>query len=305
MDFRGLDLNLLLLLDALVQDPNQSRVAKNLKISQPTVSASLAKLRALLKDDLIVKSGAGFLPTPRLLSIAPAIKQILNVLNEEIIGQGEFDPSFETRPLIIATSDVGEMILLPNLIAKLKIVAPHMPIRSVVVKPAELEEALGEAKIDIAVGYFPDITQSTIYQQLLFEQGFVCLVGDDHSQIGDSLSLEQFLNCDHIVVTHEGRSQEIFENNLKKLGLKRHMAVQVPHFLSVPFMLASSDLIVTVPRVMGLRLVSYRLKMLDPPMPTPLIPVKQFWHRRFASNLRSIWIRETMVLLFQGNTFGT
>lgn len=305
MDFRGLDLNLLLLLDALAQDPNQTRAAKTLKISQPTVSASLAKLRKILKDDLIVKSGASFRPTPRLQSIGPAIKHILNTLNEDIIGQEAFDPLHETRPLVLATSDVGEMILLPALIARLKVIAPHMPIRSIVAKPAELEEALGEGKIDLAVGYFPDITQSTIFQQLLFEQGFVCLVGDDHSEIGASLSLEQFLRCDHIVVFHEGRSQEVFENNLKTLGLKRRMAVQVPHFLSVPFMLASSDLIVTVPRVMGLRLLPYGIKMFDPPMPTPMIPVKQFWHRRFASNPRTVWIRELMVQLFQGNTFKT
>lgn len=303
MDFKGLDLNLLLLLDALAQDPNQTRAAKTLKISQPTVSASLARLRLLLKDDLIVKSGASFRPTPRLQSMAPAIKHILNTLNEDIIGRSAFDPRHETRPLILATSDVGEMILLPELIAKLKVIAPHMPIRSVVVKPGELEEALGEGKIDLAVGYFPDITQANIFQQLLFEQGFVCLVGADHSEIGAALSLEQFLRCDHIVVTHEGRSQEIFENNLEKLGLKRRMAVQVPHFLSVPFMLAASDLVVTVPRIMGLRLVSFRLKMFDPPMPAPLIPVKQFWHRRFASNARSVWMREVMVQLFQGNRF--
>jgi DNA-binding transcriptional LysR family regulator len=303
MDFRGLDLNLLVLLDALAQDPNQTRVAKSLKISQPTVSASLAKLRKILKDDLIVKSGGQFRPTPRLQSLGPSIKQILNILNEEVVGQEAFNPQGETRPLIIATSDIGEMMLLPGLIGKMKSVAPDASIRSLVVKPSELEAALGEGKVDLAVGYFPDLTQATIVQQQLFEHGFVCLVRHDHPEIRDSLSLEQFLRCDHIVVSHEGRSQEIFENNLKSLGLTRRAAVQVPHFMSVPFLVSSSDLMVTVPRIMGMRFSSHGLKMFDPPMPTPMIQVKQFWHRRFSGNPRSIWMRGLMIQLFRSNPF--
>jgi DNA-binding transcriptional LysR family regulator len=304
MDFRGLDLNLILLLDALIEDPNQTRVAKLLKISQPTVSASLSKLRRILNDDLIVKAGNGYRATPRLTSLRPAIKQVLNILNTEIVGSSEFNPVGEVRQFVIATSDVGEMMMLPSLIAQLKNVAPSATIRSAVVRPPELEEALGEGKVDLAVGYFPDLVQSTIVQQLLFEHPFVCLVRKDHPIIGDSLTIEQFLASDHIVVAHEGRSQEIFEHNLKRLDLKRRSTVQVPHFLSVPFLVASSDLIVTVPRIIGVRFSTFKnIKMLDPPVSTPLIEVKQFWHRRFHANPRSMWFRGVMMDLFRSHPF--
>jgi len=304
MDFRGLDLNLILLLDALIDDPNQTRVANRLRISQPTVSASLSKLRRILKDDLIVKAGAGYRATPRLAGLRPAIKQVLNIMNTEIVGSSEFDPSSEARQFVIATSDVGEMMMLPSLIAQLKRDAPGATIRSAVVRPPELEEALGEGKIDLAIGYFPDLVQSTIVQQLLYEHPFACLVRKDHPVIRDTLSIEQFLASDHIVVAHEGRSQEIFERTLKRLNLKRRSTVQVPHFLSVPFLVASSDLIVTVPRIIGVRFSTFKnIKMLDPPVSTPLIEVKQFWHRRFHVNPRSMWFRGVVMNLFHSHPF--
>ena len=125
MDFRGLDLNLILLLEALIRDPNQTRVAKALRISQPTVSASLAKLRKALKDELIVKSGATYKATPRLQALGPAIKQVLAILQQEVVGSAAFDPSEDERPFVMATSDVGEMLLLPSLIQRISAKAPE------------------------------------------------------------------------------------------------------------------------------------------------------------------------------------
>jgi DNA-binding transcriptional LysR family regulator len=300
VDFRGLDLNLILLLEALIRDPNQTRVAKALRISQPTVSASLAKLRKALKDELIVRSGATYKATPRLQSLGPAIRQMLTILQQEVIGSAAFDPSEDDRPFTIATSDVGEVFLLPSLIQTISTKAPRAAIRSVVIKPIDLEAALGDGTVDLAVGYFPDLLQATIVQQTLCSHPFTCLARTNHPFIKNRMTVQQFLRVGHIVITHEGRSQELFENALIEMKLRRCATVTVPHFMSVPFLVAASDLIATVPKLIGECFSTLgNIKMVPPPFATPMIEVKQFWHRRFHSDPRSMWFRGLLMSIFR------
>jgi DNA-binding transcriptional LysR family regulator len=304
VDFRGLDLNLILLLEALIRDPNQTRVAKALRISQPTVSASLAKLRKALKDELIVKSGATYKATPRLQALGPAIKQVLAILQQEVVGSAAFDPSEDERPFVMATSDVGEMLLLPSLIQRISAKAPRAAIRSVVIRPVDLETALGDGTVDLAVGYFPDLVQTTIVQQVLFSHAFTCLARTNHPLIKGRMTVQQFLKVGHIVIAHEGRSQELFENALIKMKMRRRATVTVPHFLSVPFLVATSDLVATVPKLVGERFsMLSNIKMVPPPFETPMIEVKQFWHRRFHSDPRSMWFRGLLMSLFRNAEF--
>jgi DNA-binding transcriptional LysR family regulator len=300
VDFRGLDLNLILLLEALIRDPNQTRAAKALRISQPTVSASLAKLRKALKDELIVRSGATYKATPRLQSLGPAIRQMLTILQQEVVGSAAFDPSEDERPFIIATSDVGEVFLLPSLIQTISAKAPRAALRSVVIKPIDLEAALGDGTVDLAVGYFPDLVQATIVQQTLCSHPFTCLARTNHPLIKSRMTVQQFLRMGHIVITHEGRSQELFENALIEMKLRRRATVTVPHFMSVPFLVAASDLIATVPKLIGECFSMLgNIKMVPPPFATPMIEVKQFWHRRFHSDPRSIWFRGLLMSIFR------
>jgi DNA-binding transcriptional LysR family regulator len=145
------------------------------------------------------------------------------------------------------------MMLLPDLIQKISVMAPRAAIRSVVIKPNDLETALEDGSVDLAVGYFPDLVQAPIVQQVLFSHAFTCLVRTNHPLIKSRFSVQQFLKVGHIVIAHEGRSQELFENVLIKMKMRRRATVTVPHFLSVPFLVATSDLIATVPRLVGER----------------------------------------------------
>jgi DNA-binding transcriptional LysR family regulator len=279
-------------------------VAKALKISQPTVSASLAKLRKVLKDDLIVKSGATYKVTPRLQSLGPAIRQVLTILQQEVVGSAAFDPREDDRPFVMATSDIGEMMLLPSLIQSISAEAPRAAIRSVVIRPIDLETALGDGTVDLAVGYFPDLVQATIVQQALFRHAFTCLARTNHPLIKNRMTVQQCLKVGHIVIAHEGRSQELFENALIEMKLRRRATVTVPYILSVPFLVAASDLIATVPRLVGecFSMLS-NIKMVPPPFETPLIEVKQFWHRRFHGDPRSMWFRGLLMSIFRNAKF--
>ena len=156
--------------------------------------------------------------------------------------------------------------------------------------------------MDLAVGYFPDLVQATIVQQALFSHAFTCLARTNHPLIKSRMTVQQFLKAGHIVIAHEGRSQELFENALIKMKMRRRATVTVPHFLSVPFLVASSDLVATVPKLIGERFsMLSNIKMVPPPFETPIIEVKQFWHRRFHSDPRSIWYRHLFMSIFRNS----
>jgi DNA-binding transcriptional LysR family regulator len=184
------------------------------------------------------------------------------------------------------------------MVARLAQAAPGVDLRSTVVTPRHVEDALEAGEVDLAVGYFPDLIRPTTMQQTLFTHGFACLARTGHPLIKNVLSLEAFLGAHHVLVTSEGSSQELFEHALAERGLKRRCALRIPHFMSAPFVVASTDLIVTVPRAVAAFFSGLvDLQVLDPPINVPEFAVKQYWHRRFHHDARLAWLR-TMVSEF-------
>jgi len=164
--------------------------------------------------------------------------------------------------------------------------------------------ALEAGEVDLAIGYFPDLTKSWFFQQRLLSHHFTCLLRADHPIEGAELTLEQFLQLEHAVVRSEGRSQEIFERFLKTRGIVRKVELHTPHFLSIPHLIAQSDMVVTVPHAVGVvyGTPSHRLKVMRPPFASPTIELKQHWHRRFHRDPRSVWIRAIVSELFNERT---
>src|SRR2546428_11873218 len=118
------------------------------------------------------------------------------------------------RPFSVIPAVAGEMVFLPRLLRALQRSAPGASASSAQLPPRELERAMEAGDIDLAVGYFPDLTKEGFYQQRLFAQPFVCIMRANHPGIGKKLSLKDFLGASHAVVRPEGRSQEIFERAL-------------------------------------------------------------------------------------------
>jgi DNA-binding transcriptional LysR family regulator len=296
------DLNLLSVLDCLLREGSISRAARHLGVSQPTVSVGLNQLRKAFHDELFVRTGGGMVPTPRALELRDPVRRILVEIQTGVLCAGTFDPLTETRPYIVTMSDIGETFLLPRLVQTLAERAPHVNLQSVVIKPQQVEEALENGDVDLAVGYFPDLLRSSTMQQLLFTHGFACLARVGHPLVGETLTLETFLAADHVVVRAEGRSQEIFEDALAEKGLKRRCSLGIPHFMSVPFVVASSDLVATVPKAVAVSFSTLaNIRVLDPPIQVPDFGVKQFWHRRFHHDPRIVWLRNILSDTYNGN----
>lgn len=296
-----LDLNLLPIVVALCEERSVSRAAQRLGVSQPTLSGSLAKLRESLHDPLFIRSGGSMEPTPRTLALLEPIRDILARVHEDVLASAEFAPEALHDTLTVALSDVGEVVFLPRLLEAVRAQAPRAALQSVNLPHKALEEALESGVVDLALGYFPDLGSANVFQQLLIRHHFVCLVRAGHPVAAqERLTEEQFLSMEHAVVRASGRSQEIFEQYLKDRRLQRKVALTTPNFLSIPSIIARTDLLVTVPHAMGIAFgrPEYGLKSIQPPFELPRIELRQHWHRRFHKAARTVWLRGLVAALF-------
>ncbi|RJF95122.1 LysR family transcriptional regulator [Noviherbaspirillum saxi] len=292
MDIEKIDLNLLRIFDALMRTRNVTLAGEIVGLSQPAVSFALNKLRVLTDDLLFVRTSKGMEPTPRALRMADPIQHVLEVVQRDVFLKDNFDPLTSTRVFTLSLSDVGEMVFLPKLLKKLRMSGPGITFKSVSMTPARLEEAMTAGEVDLAVGYFPDITKANFYQQHLFTHTFACLVRRDHPTIKRQLSMKQFLDASHVVVRAEGRSQEIMERYLEGQNIARKVGLSIPHFMSIPHLLPESDMIVTVPYSCAEAFAKFgTLKMLDLPMKAPAFDLKQHWHARYHRDAGNQWLR--------------
>ncbi|MFG1466641.1 LysR substrate-binding domain-containing protein, partial [Xanthobacter sp. DSM 24535] len=167
-------------------------------------------------------------------------------------------------------------------------------------RPRELADALQIGTVDLAIGPFPDISGAGIHTETLFERGFLCVVAQDHPRLGKGgLTLPAFLQEAHLVVSSPGRTEEVFERFLDEKKLKRRIALSVPHMLCVPAVIAASELIATVPESVGRDFQSYEgLRVIPPPIETPVIRVAQYWIERFAKDPATTWLRAQVRMLF-------
>ncbi|MBY5851572.1 LysR family transcriptional regulator [Rhizobium ruizarguesonis] len=292
MDFRRLDMNLILVFGVLYAQRSVTVAARELGMSQPTISAALNKMRIFFKDELFVRRAGSMQPTPFADSIADPVSRILETIRNELLQEKSFDPATTDRVFSVSMSDIGELVWLPTLLRVLRDEAPNASIRCVSLRPTELKDAMANGSLDLAVGYFPDLSEASFFQQKLFDHPFACIVRRDHPRIGDAISAEQFLEAEHAIVAAEGRSQEIFEKRMLDLGLKRRVLLRSPHYMSLPVQIAHSDMVSVVPRAVAqLAVQTANVKALEPPFEIPAIELKQFWHRRVNSDLAIIWFR--------------
>lgn len=298
---RNLDLNLLPIVFALYDELSVSRAARVLGMSQPAVSMALKRMREMFDDPLFIRVPNGITPTPRAHAIVRLARPLVARLHESLLKGQSFDPSTSTRPFTLALSDVGEMAFLPLVLEPLRRQAPYCAIRSVAVAPPQLAHELEKGDVDVAVGYFPALATKNFRQRRLSVHSFACLIRADHPMRAERLSAADFLAAEHMVVREEGRSQEVVERFFARRGVKRKVAVYASHFLGIPFVVANSDLIATVPYAVAKEFaaMSPRLAVALPPFELPGFELKLHWHRRFDNEARNRWLREQLLALFR------
>jgi DNA-binding transcriptional LysR family regulator len=294
----SLDLNLLRVLEALFTERSVSGAARKLGTTQPGVSLALRRLRARFGDELFVRQGAAMVPTLAAEALLEPVMRIMTTVRSDILTAASFDPEKSERYFTLALSDLGELSFLPTLMAALRERAPNLALRSVNLGPADLRRALADGTVDLALGFFLGLEGDALFTQTLFRQGFGCLARGGSGQDAP-ITLHDYLAADHVVVDQPGRSQEVLERHLVALGLSRRTVLRTPHFLTVPWLIAGSDLIATVPIGIGHIFAQFAPVRFAPlPFDAPEVALQQIWHRRSHNDPGSAWLRRLIAELF-------
>lgn len=285
-----IEFRLLSVFDEIYKTRSVTAAALALNLGQPAVSIALSKLRQQLGDPLFVRTSSGMEPTPFGEGLVRPVRAVLDALDLVLGHRNEFDPATSRRTFRICMTDISQLVLLPRLWKTLRVSAPdiHIEIFPLSKDTAQLLES-GEA--DLALGLMPQL-DAGFYQQLLFRQSFVCLIGADHPRITGQLSLAQFEEEDHVVVSSSGSAPLILDREIARLGIKRRIALKIPNFLGAAFVVEHTDHIITIPKRLGDMLQGRgSFRIFPVPFALPDYEVKQHWHERYHHDPGSRWLR--------------
>ena len=294
-----IDLNLVVVFDAIYRARNLTGAGRGLGLSQPTMSHALARLRAILKDPLFVRLPRGLHPTPLADEMAPALMDGLAVIRGGLERKA-FDPANSTRLFQIAMGDIAEVVHLPHLVRELGTSAPHVRLQTTQIPGPRLRDALGEGEVDLGTGDYR--LGAGCRETLLYEAEYACVVRADHPAIRSRLTLSHFRKAGHILVKPKGASQhaEVIERALSSRAVGARIAVQVSHFHGVAALVTTSDLIATIPGRLAESLKrSANVQVLPPPIALPKIKVSLYWHERFHRDPGNAWLRGVYLKLFR------
>lgn len=293
MDLRRIDLNLLVALDALLEEKNVTRAARRLGLSQPAASRALGRLRAVFADALLVDGPGGYMLSARAEEIRPALGHVLAGISA-MLETNRFDPSEARGPVRILMTDLHAAVLAPRLLSRLATEAPSMDLDILPPGPA-LMETLESDAADAVVGVI-DEAPAGIHRRKLLEDRYVTLMRTGHPDAGRSLTLERFLQLDHIAISITGAGPAPVDEVLSALGRSRRVRVRVPNFLAAMEIAASSDLIMTLPAsLLDTSAGRNRFVKLLPPIDLGRITLSLAWHARHQDAPRNTWLRQTIV----------
>ncbi len=261
------------------------------------MSHSLARLREVLDDPLLVPSGRRMVATPRAEAIAAKLPAALEQLESALHQPQPFDPATARARFSIATLDYFELTALPDVLGHLRRVAPGIDLE-VLRLGADTPAKMARGEIDLALGSTSSgFGGRGLRSHDLFEVEFSVIARADHPGIGRSLSLDKYTELQHVLVSVEGRSEGVVDRELLKLGRTRRVALRVPHFMSAPLAVASSDMICTVASNVAERgRTLLGLRVFRPPLPLPAVGVRLWWPRQHDEDPAKRWLRELFVL---------
>jgi DNA-binding transcriptional LysR family regulator len=292
-ELRRIDLNLLLTLHALLTEKHVTRAALRLHKSQPAVSHALAQLRQHFNDPLLVRRDGRMTLTARAQALAQPLNDALSSLNG-LLGAPEFDPAQARRRFRLSLSDYAARIILPPLVRHVRQYAPGLDLAISQASREAMLAQLADGELDLALGIFPDAPES-IQIQDIFQEEFVSLADRAILPTEGELSLEAWLRSPHVMLAMRPDANDEIESALAALGLRRHIALALPHWSAAVDVLAGTDLILTVAsRAVGPMQRYKTLRKLMPPLALPRFAYQQAWHVRREGDPAHRWLREAV-----------
>jgi len=298
MNLRSLDLNLLVVFDAVFKERNITKAGAKIGLSQSSVSNALTRLRGHLNDELFLRGSGTMRPTPRAMELAEPIHATLTSL-ESILDPKKFDPKIEKRVFTIAAVDYFSLIIAPKLAQYLSQNAPGIGV-NILSASLDVQALLDAGEADFASAPYTDLPDR-FDSALLLEDTYVCVIRADHPLAGANPTIEQYAASQHLHVNSKGDSYGFVDDALARQGLSRNIAMTVNGFSVAPAIIDQSDLILTAPRKIIQNYASATNYIFPCPVeaPTSSRRLNLMWHKRLAVHPSHLWFRETVQKISQ------
>jgi LysR family nod box-dependent transcriptional activator len=292
MELSGVDLNLLVAFDALMQERSVTRAASRLGLSQPGMSNALARLRRLLGDPLLVRDGLALVPTPRALALRQPVREALTLVRGALDPSPGFDSARDAVTFTVGCSDYSLLMLIGPLVRHLATAAPAVTIR-VLPRSPDAVRLIRDGELDLAIEPAEIMPEVALASARLWADRWLCCVWEENSVVADHLTLEAYLRMGHLVYSM-GRGQPVsmVDEHLARSMVPRRIEFTVESFLLAPFLLEGTDLVTVVPEKAApfLRRTA-AVRLLEPPVPLPSITQMLWWHPRHDGDPAHAWIR--------------
>lgn len=290
MNLRSIDLNLLVIFDALISERNVTRAAMKIPMSQPAMSNALTRLRFLFKDPLFVRTASGMEPTPRALELSESVRQILRQTQRLMSTEVGFDPSNDDRSFTARMSDLIAFLVLPLALMQLHLQAPGITLDVLNLCPDGTLKALDDDELDFGLSMELRHTNA-ICSEPLFTDQMVCVMRADHPLAHKQLTMDQFLAADHVRVAASPTDKAFVDNVLADSGHARRVVSSVPHWLLVPEILRHTNTVSVISSKLAARFSNENI--ITKPLPFASVPFTWniYWHRRHHASMSHRWIR--------------
>ncbi|MDJ0683116.1 MAG: LysR family transcriptional regulator [Alphaproteobacteria bacterium] len=287
---RQADLNLLRSLDALLEERSVTKAARRVGLTQPALSAQLARLRAMFDDPLLVQVGKKLVPTDRATALRADLRNHLDGLNALVAKDDRFDPEASAIDFRIAASDALQHVVGAPFAAMLRRCAPKCRLAFFQAPATDVDQGLERGDIDLYIGT-PSTLQDHWRQALFMHEEFVTAVDRGHKAAGRPLTLDEFRRADHLLVSLQGGGFEGFVDKvLTKRRMKRRVALSVQNFVLAPRFLEGSDLVATMPKRIA-QAYGATLSIHPPPLEIPGFEVRMAWHPTRHATPANRWLR--------------
>lgn len=301
---RRLDLNLLLVFDALYRNGSVSAASAELSMSASAFSHALTRLRGALSDELFVREGGTMQPTSRAEALAGGIAQALQLLTDNVGDARVFDPLTSDHTFVFAATDFTSFCLLPEVIACAEQIAPHIKLK---VQPSQSGNALDDltSGAHFVLGFTDDFVNPLPGVEYLTGRtdDYVVAARRGHPRIKTTLSLREFLQERHVSVRPWKGGRSVIDAALTARKLSRDVAVELPSVMAAPFIVGSSDLLITLPRLAALRLAkAAKVDLYDLPIPSPSYTPTACFHSRHMNAGWHRWMRELLLGTLNGGS---
>ena len=305
-NFRTLDLNLLRVFDEVMAEKSLTKAARNLSITQPAVSNALRRLRETLGDDLVRREGHGITPTPFALMLWPNVRQAVDQLQTALVPQ-LFIPAEARNAFVLAMADATAAELMGGLAQELEHHAPKVSIRVLPLTTRDPRSMLNEGVADLALGYFPavlaDLTAKAqsgeavaFEHQRLYDGEYVCVMRSGHPLAQKNITLDEFCNALHLLVSFSGRPYGFTDEALASMGRHRRVVMTVNQFFTAGRVVVNSDLLTVLPKhFVPTTGIADELFMCDLPFKVPTLHVDALWHRRKQAQSDHVWLRQVLI----------